>query len=367
MTVNCPTSIYAKVNYILMKLITLIPAHNEAEGIDKAIKALRVQTRKPDQIIVIADNCSDNTAEIASDLGCDVWVTKDNRHKKAGALNQVLGQLLDILDDEDVILVQDADSFLDPEFIENGLRSYSGNVGGVGGVFRGRIESDIFHRRWLEAFQANEYARYELDIRRQKGRVLVLTGTATLLRVDILREVVQSRKDGLIPKGDLGVYDTTVLTEDNELSFALMRLGYDIKSPAGCTLTTETMSTWKSLAKQRLRWKRGALENLIQYGWDKNTRSYWGRQILALIGLIVTFTYFATIIYGLVVGIQLHAFWVGVTALFAIERAGTVRNRGWRSMAIASLVVVEMIYDFFLQAVQATAFFHAAIKHERSW
>ena len=353
-----------------MKVIALLPAHNEEHGIGKAVAALQRQTRAPDQIIVIADNCTDDTVTVSNGLGCDVWVTKNNRHKKAGALNQVLAYLLaDIggLDDDDVVLVQDADSFLDPTFIESGLSKYVDGIGGIGGVFRGRVESKTRWGQVVENFQTNEYARYELDIRRQRGNVLVLTGTATLLRAGILREVVRARKDGRLPYGSGQVYDTKVLTEDNELSFALMRLGYQIKSPAGCTLTTETMPTWRQLAQQRLRWKRGALENLWDYGFNKVTAPYWGRQVLAILGLIVTAAYVGTLIFGLIVGINLSLFWIGVTVLFGIERAVTVRKRGGRWMALAFLVVVEMAYDLFLQFVQARAFMQAALKSERTW
>lgn len=349
-----------------MKVVALLPAHNEEEGIVAAIQSLRRQTRQPDDIYVIADNCTDRTVELARREGVNVYETIDNRHKKAGGLNQVISMLLHYLDDEDVLLVQDADSFLDPEFISLGLAAYGPGVGGVGGVFRGRIDAPSRWGRMLQHFQANEYARYELDIRRQRGKVLVLTGTATLLRVGIVREVIARRADGTLP-GDPYLYDTKVLTEDNEASFALMHLGYTITSPRGCGLTTETMPTLRALAQQRLRWKRGALENLFDYGWTSVTRSYWRRQVYGVIGVIVTFTYIGSLVYALAVGLNLVAFWLIVTALFSLERVVTVRRRGWKHMLVASTVVIEMLYDFVLQGVQATAYVHAATNRERKW
>lgn len=351
-------------------VVALLPAHNEEAGIGDAIASLRNQTRPPDRIIVLADNCTDRTEAVARGLGVEVWPTVRNTAKKAGALNQALTYLLADqggLAGDDVVLVQDADSFLAPGFIENGLAAYTGDVGGVGGVFSGRIDGTRRRVRWLQAFQANEYARYALDIRRQRGRVLVLTGTATLLRARILRQVVAARRNGRLPHGGGNVYDIRVLTEDNELSFALMRLGYRIRSPKGCTLTTETMPTWRTLAAQRLRWKRGALENLLDYGWTRATAPYWGRQALSVLGLLITATYLGAVTYGLVTGLTVHPFWVTVTALFALERAVTVRTRGPAAIAVAALVVVEMVYDVFLQTVQATAFLHALTGHERRW
>lgn len=348
-----------------MNVIALIPAHNEAAGITRAIAALKAQTRRPDVMLVICDNCTDETDALALGNGAQVMHTQGNTHKKAGALNQALDALLPVLAADDVILVQDADSFLDPEFIEAGLDAYLSGVGGVGGVFRGRVESKGW-ARVLEGLQANEYARYELDIRRQRGKVLVLTGTATLLRVGILREVIEARRCGVLP-GEPQVYDTRVLTEDNELSFALMHLGYEIKSPRGCTLTTETMPTLRMLASQRLRWKRGALENLFDYGWSRVTRDYWLRQATGVLGVVITVAYLLSMLWGLTSGMALHPFWVLVTLLFSAERAVTVRRRGPKQMLVGALIVVEGLYDMFLQGVQATAYVHAATGRERRW
>ena len=47
------------------KIVALLPAHNEAESIGTTLRALAAQTRVPDRIIVICDNCTDATAEIA--------------------------------------------------------------------------------------------------------------------------------------------------------------------------------------------------------------------------------------------------------------------------------------------------------------
>ncbi|MDC5852103.1 glycosyltransferase family 2 protein [Vibrio europaeus] len=50
----------------------LIPAHNEEQGIAKTIKTVQPQLAKGHQILVVADNCSDDTAKIASSYGVEV-------------------------------------------------------------------------------------------------------------------------------------------------------------------------------------------------------------------------------------------------------------------------------------------------------
>ncbi|QDP43616.1 glycosyltransferase [Microbacterium phage Tyrumbra] len=347
-----------------MDVTALIPAHNERDGIEAAITGLRTQTRPPDRIIVIADNCTDETADLARAAGVEVIETVGNRDKKAGALNYALALLLPDLDDDDVVLVQDADSALDEPFIAAALTKIEAGYGAVGGVFRGDDRPGF-----VAHLQRNEYARYARDVARLSGRCLVVTGTAALFRARVLREVSAARIAGTIPAGDGdgGVYDTTVLTEDNELSFAIMHLGYRILSPKECTLVTETMPTWGDLWKQRLRWKRGAVENCVQYGLTRITWRYWGRQALTAAGVLVTFIYLATLVWAISTGgFNLNPFWASITLIFVLERVVTVRYRGWKYMLPAALMY-ELVLDLFLQVCHARAYFDALTRRVRAW
>lgn len=350
---------------IVGPLVALLPAHNEEQSLGAALDSLAAQTRPPERVVVIADNCSDRTAEIAIAHGAEVFFPVDNVHKKAGALNQVLEQILPTLDRTHLVLVMDADCTLDPQFLEVARTKLSDpRLGGVGGTFRGGPGGGL-----LGTFQRNEYARYERDVRRLKGRALVLTGTASVFPVPVLDEVVEARRDNRLPdqSGAGQVYDVHVLTEDNELSLGLLHLGYQILAPHECTLETEVMCTWKELSDQRLRWKRGALENLLDYGWTRVTRRYWGRQVMGVLGVLATALYLTSLVIGLFLGINLHWFWIALTGVFALERVVTVRSRGVRQMLLGGTVVVEMVFDVFLQFVQARAFTQAAFGSERKW
>ncbi|WP_205717692.1 glycosyltransferase [Actinomadura soli] len=342
----------------------LIPARNEAENITDTISSLKRQEQAPDQIIVIADNCTDDTVELARRCGVEIFVTRDNRHKKAGALNQVLDLLLPAAGPNDAIMVMDADSALDPGFIRHGVACLSdGRYAAAGGTFTGQDGGGM-----VGMLQRNEYVRYARDVRRLQGKALVLTGTATMFRATTLQEVAAARRERRLPGGPR-VYDVRVLTEDNELTLAILHLGFEIICPPECTLTTEVMPTWRDLFRQRLRWKRGALENLIEYGWTSVTRPYWGRQLLALIGIIAVMAYLISLGYCLAFtgGLRFHPIWACVTAIFMIERMVTVRRRGIVQMAIAAIIVVEFLFDGFLQIVQVRAYWEAAWHNERKW
>lgn len=51
------------------RIAVLVPAHNEATGIGPTLEALRSQLRAADQLLVVADNCSDDTAQVARAAG----------------------------------------------------------------------------------------------------------------------------------------------------------------------------------------------------------------------------------------------------------------------------------------------------------
>lgn len=355
------------------RVVVAIPAHNEESGIDAALDALGRQTRTPDLVVVIADNCTDRTEDVVGERADTILVaTEGNTHKKAGALNAVLDRLLPRLEPADSILVVDADSALDDTFLEGALAKLGSpatdgsgrTIGGVGGTFRGGRGGGF-----IGTLQRNEYARYARDVRRLKGKVLVLTGTAAVFTVAALRQVVDARATGRIPGALAQVYDTNVLTEDNELTLALLHLGYAVLSPRECLLETEVMTTWRDLWNQRVRWKRGAIENLMDYGFTRVTARYWGRQVLTHFGVLVTAVYLASIVYSIAAtgGVHLHPIWLAITGVFIAERIVTVRDRGPLQMALASTLLVEMSFDIFLQAAQARAFWHTMRKTERSW
>ena len=53
-------------------LAVLVPAHNEASGIGATLASIRAQLGRADRLLVVADNCSDDTADIARRHGAEV-------------------------------------------------------------------------------------------------------------------------------------------------------------------------------------------------------------------------------------------------------------------------------------------------------
>ena len=256
-------------------VVALIPAHNEQTAISAAIESLADQTQPPDRIIVVADNCTDDTAAVAAGYGVEVFTTSHNTDRKAGALNQALAWLLPQLDGQDRVLITDADSELAPSWIEAGTAGLApSDVGAIGGVFHGASGAGL-----VGQLQRNEYERYSRDVGRRKARAWVLTGTASMFRAATLRHVIKARAAGMLGRRvDPTVYDRGALTEDMEITLALKTLGYRCLSPRACAVTTEVMPTWRDLWRQRTRWQRGAVDNLTSYALTRTTVPYWAQQ-----------------------------------------------------------------------------------------
>ena len=344
------------------RVVVLVPAHNEEAGLPAALDSLWQQTRRPDRVIVVADNCTDGTAAVARANGAEVFETVANVDKKAGGLNQALAILLDLLDPTDHVLVMDADGALSPTFVEVALHELEDEtVGAVGGVFWGEPGHGL-----VGELQRNEYARYARDIDRKHGRAMVLTGTATLHRVDVLTRIAAARGTELPGPHGL-VYDTTALTEDNEITLAIKSLGYRCVSPQDCWVVTEVMPTWRDLWRQRLRWQRGAIENLRAYGITRTTLPYAVQQLGMGVGVIAMWSF--VLLTVLTAGHNYHVqpLWLAVGLVFVAERIVTVRRRGSRAMILAAVMVVEWTYDLFLQGVLLRSAWDSLRRAEASW
>ncbi|MDN3026047.1 glycosyltransferase family 2 protein [Streptomyces sp. S.PB5] len=346
-------------------VIALIPARNEAERIAAAVAGLRSQTRAPDQIVVVTNNCTDDNAtyEAARATGVGVLDLHDIKGKKAGALNTALDQVLPTLEDHDLVLAQDADTVLAPAFVECAAAAMNRRVSAVGGVFHGEPGGGL-----LGQLQRMEYQRYARDIARKKDRAVVLSGTATLFRVRVLREIKDARTAGRLG-GGTSYYSLASLTEDDEITKAVKTMGYQTMSPAACSVTTEVMTTIPALWNQRLRWQRGALENLRDYGWTKVTAPYFLSQLMMGLGALALTLYLVLVILQLVFfgSLGYSPFWAAIGLIFATERVVSVWRMGWTARLLAGVLVVELAYDLFQQAVYFRALFDLALRREERW
>jgi cellulose synthase/poly-beta-1,6-N-acetylglucosamine synthase-like glycosyltransferase len=89
----------------------LIPAHNEADIISKTVVKLIAQLPdpNPENIVLVADNCTDNTASIAKALGIIVLERQDSTQRGKGFALDFGIQYLKGNNHPDVLVIMDAD------------------------------------------------------------------------------------------------------------------------------------------------------------------------------------------------------------------------------------------------------------------
>jgi biofilm PGA synthesis N-glycosyltransferase PgaC len=125
----------------------------------------------------------------------------------------------------------------------------------------------------------------------------------------------------------------------------------------------------KRLYLQRLRWQRGALENLMTYKVTRHTLPYIARQIMTYIGIAFVPFFVTTMVYTwMTVGmIPWSWIWLGVGAFVALERIWSVNRGGWKAILIAGLIFPEVIYDLFLHGVYVKSITDIATGARERW
>lgn len=346
-------------------LVALIPAHNEASDIVATVRSLQRQSRPPDRIVVVADNCTDATVALAHSAGAEVFETVHNKHKKAGALNQALTAVLPTLQDSDVVLAMDADSQLMVDFIDKGLRylAYSPQRGAISGSYIARKDPSI-----VGLLQRIEYSQGLRTVHDRGGRIHVLSGAACMATVQALRAVANLRGSPILPGPRGWVYHEESLTEDYELTVALKRIGYEPLNARDCTVITDVMATWKDWSIQRVRWQRGTLDTLSMYGWVPHTRKAW---------MVQGWTYFRSTIPLLMLLFWAYAlafetvtfqpFWTAVMPIFMIDQLVASWKAGWRGRLYALVILPMWLYDLAQSFVYWQALLRSLRRSEAVW
>ena len=140
-------------------------------------------------------------------------------------------------------------------------------------------------------------------------------------------------------------------------------------SPRECTRPDRADADPGDLHRQRLRWYRGAIENLRSTAGRRSPRATGSSRL----GLLL-----CTLLFGLFVAvtaidrrcglIRWSPWWSAVSLLFLVERMVTVWRVGTRRGRLLALAVVpEIAYDLFLQATFVRAGVHVLRRSEAHW
>ena len=193
----------------------VVPCYNEdAAYLRRVLDSLRLQTRRPDQVIVCDDGSKVSYAGLPEDYPEVLWIRQDNAGKKHAQV-----ACWDAAPRAVFVANIDSDSALDPHALENGLRPFADpRVQAVAGV---EWASNWDHNLLTRAIGARSLAFQLFAMSSQStaaGNVLIAPGAFSLFRASLLREC----RDAYLGETFCGVKVT--LGDDTALTlFALMR------------------------------------------------------------------------------------------------------------------------------------------------
>jgi cellulose synthase/poly-beta-1,6-N-acetylglucosamine synthase-like glycosyltransferase/peptidoglycan/xylan/chitin deacetylase (PgdA/CDA1 family) len=219
----------------------LVPAFNEAVGIERAVVSLS-QSDYPDyEIVVVDDGSTDGTGDIVESLGLHgVRVVRQPNAGKAAALNRGLR-----LARHDVIVTVDADTVFEASTLRALVQPLRGaRVGAVAG------NTKVGNRRGLlGGWQHIEYVMgFNLD--RRLYDVLHCMPT-------VPGAIGAFRRQALV---QIGGVSSATLAEDTDITIAIGRLGWHVVYAESARAWTEAPASLSALWRQRYRWSYGTLQ-----------------------------------------------------------------------------------------------------------
>jgi cellulose synthase/poly-beta-1,6-N-acetylglucosamine synthase-like glycosyltransferase len=225
----------------------LIPAHNEGTGILPTIRDVQAQLGPNDRVLVVADNCTDDTAAIVQAAGVEVTVRADPaRRGKGFALEFGVRHLG--LNPPEVVVIMDADCRLG----ENALRLVSDSA-----MASGRPVQSLYLMLAPENVPSskgvNLFAWRVKNWIRPLG--LKLFGLPTQLF-----GTGMAFPFSLLVDRDLG---NSRLAEDCALGIALASAGYPPLFVSEAKVHSHFPSSLAGSESQRQRWEKGHLENIV--------------------------------------------------------------------------------------------------------
>lgn len=278
------------------RIVALVPAHNEEADIARTIEGLLSQTRAIDLIVVILDNCTDRTEEIARRYrGITVMHTVGNIDKKVGALTQGWQRYAV---HHDYVLGVDADTVIAKDGVAQ-LEAEMERIPSAAGVmarytFDMRLGTTFVARQLIRA-QRLDFASWLTDIMARQRSTYVLGGQATLFRVKHLQEVTAVHERN-------SPWDPDAQVEDMELTWRLHEAGRKTLVSATARAYAGPMVTVKGLMGQRRKWDEGMAALLWQHKMpDRNTYIPWKQQFSMLANGLVRLLFLVMLIAAVTV------------------------------------------------------------------
>ena len=231
------------------RFLVLVPAHNEEKVIGDMIRNLQAMDYPAElyDFYIIADNCTDGTAEVARSLGANVLVhEKDGPDAPTGkpiALKAALEALGDYAARYDLLMIFDADNLMDTnmfrevnsQFLDKGrpdlIQCYLGAKNKSGAV------------AWFYYTSYTVTNRFFQLAKHRQGLNCSVGGTGYAITTSYLKE--------------RGGWTTASLTEDIEIQVEATLDGRRILWNHNTRVYDEKPTSFRASVRQKTRWAQG--------------------------------------------------------------------------------------------------------------
>ena len=236
----------------------LIAARNEEAVLPHLLDAIRAQDYPQDLITtyVVADNCTDRTAEVARAGGAQVFCRSNKiQIGKGYALNFLLEQIdgNDGLHNYDAFLIFDADNLLQPDYVRQINRLCANGFD----AFCGYRNSKNFGSNWISQGYGLWYLHDSCHLNQSRmllGTTCAVNGTG----FGFTRQLLDR----------MGGWNFFTLTEDIEFSTWCATHGIRIGYCRDAELFDEQPENFLQSWRQRTRWTQGGLQISFRYAGD---------------------------------------------------------------------------------------------------
>lgn len=230
-----------------LRLVVLIPAHDEQDGIRATLDSLASCCYPADaqRVVVIADNCTDQTATCAKDAGVEAWERADpTKRGKGFALIWALKRLQAEGAAFDAVVVLDADCVASANMLSAiDLRLRSGANALQVNYVAANPEASHASALRFGGFALTNTVRF---LGKQRlGLSCGLVGTGMAFTKDLLEREP---------------WTATGLTEDAEYHMRLVEAGERSEFVADASVSSATPTSLKGSSEQQARWEQGKLQ-----------------------------------------------------------------------------------------------------------
>ncbi len=230
----------------------LIPAHNEESVLEALFASLRALDY-PASLMdthVVADNCTDATADIARQAGAYVYERQNPSEVGKGyALRWLLTQIQEAGHEYDAYVVIDADSTISPNF----LRAMDARLQAGQPIIQSQYRVQNSQEAWTAGLRSVAFALF--NHLRPLGRTALgwssgLKGTGMCFSHAVIQQFG---------------WKSFSLTEDAEHHIELVKAGLHVTYAPEALLWSAMPTSLKQAQSQQMRWERGRLDLVRQY------------------------------------------------------------------------------------------------------